>query len=82
VTGENLLSNVGVAAGFGFYRMGFGASRTEARQVFAPQRHHSERRRVNIPSYQVRAVIGRSGRKAKAHLRIKAAQKNCGRVIP
>jgi small subunit ribosomal protein S4 len=33
VTGENLLQLLEVASGLGRYRMGFGASRTEARQL-------------------------------------------------
>jgi small subunit ribosomal protein S4 len=54
--------------------MGFGASRTEARQVVRHNGILVNGRRVNIPSYQVRPgdVIEVAG-KAKAQLRIKAA---------
>ena len=54
VTGENLLQLLESRLDTVVYRMGFGASRNEARQVV---RHNSIRvngKRVNIPSYQVK----------------------------
>ena len=74
VTGERLMQLLETRLDNVAYRMGFGASRTEARQVV---RHNGIRvngRRVNIPSFQVRPgdVIEVAG-KAKEQLRIKAA---------
>jgi small subunit ribosomal protein S4 len=74
VTGENLLGLLESRLGTVCYRMGFGASRTEARQVV---RHNGIRvngKKVNIPSFQVRAGdVIEVAEKAKAHLRIKGA---------
>ena len=54
--------------------MGFGASRTEARQVVRHNGILVNGKRVNIPSYQVRAGdVVEVVEKAKAQLRIKAA---------
>src|SRR5690606_15034366 len=56
------------------YRMGFGASRTEARQVVRHNGVLVNGKRVNIPSYQVRpGDVIEIAEKAKAQLRIKAA---------
>ena len=56
------------------YRMGFGASRTEARQIV---RHNSilvNGKRVNIPSFQVRpGDVVEVAEASKAQLRIKAS---------
>jgi small subunit ribosomal protein S4 len=74
VTGENLLSMLESRLDSVCYRMGFGASRTEARQVLRHNGIMVNGRRVNIPSYQVRAGdVVEVAEKAKAHLRIKAA---------
>jgi small subunit ribosomal protein S4 len=74
VTGEALLQGLESRLDSVAYRMGFGASRTEARQIV---RHNGIRvngKRVNIPSYQVRAGdVVEVTEKAKAQLRIKAA---------
>jgi small subunit ribosomal protein S4 len=54
ITGENLLQLLECRLDNVAYRMGIGASRTEARQIV---RHNSvlvNGRRVNIPSYQVK----------------------------
>jgi len=74
VTGEKLLSMLESRLDSVCYRMGFGASRTEARQVVRHNGILVNGRRVNIPSYQVRAgdVVEVSD-KAKSHLRIKAS---------
>jgi small subunit ribosomal protein S4 len=74
VTGERLLQLLESRLDSVVYRMGFGASRAEARQV---ARHNGilvNGKRVNIPSYQVRPgdVIEVTA-KAKTQLRIKAA---------
>jgi len=82
VTGENLLSMLESRLDSVCYRMGFGASRTEARQVLRHNGIMVNGRRVNIPSYQVRAGdVVEVSEKAKAHLRIKAAQKQRRRVV-
>ena len=74
VTGERLLQLLETRLDNIAYRMGFGASRTEARQVV---RHNSilvNGKRVNIPSYQVRpGDTVEVAEKSKAQLRIKAA---------
>ncbi len=54
ITGENLLQLLECRLDNVAYRMGFGSSRTEARQIV---RHNSilvNGKRVNVPSYQVR----------------------------
>jgi small subunit ribosomal protein S4 len=73
-TGENLLKALESRLDSVVHHMGFGASRSEARQLI---RHNSvivNGKKVNIPSYQVRpndvvAIV----EKAKEQLRIKAA---------
>jgi small subunit ribosomal protein S4 len=73
-TGENLLKALESRLDCVVHHMGFGASRSEARQLV---RHNSitvNGKRVNIPSYQVRPndVVG-VVEKAREQLRIKAA---------
>lgn len=73
-TGENLLQALESRLDNIAYRMGFGASRGEARQIV---RHNGVRvngRRVNIPSYVLRPgdVVELSDT-ARGHLRVKAA---------
>ncbi len=74
VTGENLLQILESRLDTVVYRMGFGASRSEARQVV---RHNSilvNGRRVNIPSFQLRqGDVVEVAEPAKVQLRIKAA---------
>jgi small subunit ribosomal protein S4 len=54
--------------------MGFGASRTEARQVVRHNGIKVNGRRVNIPSYQVRpGDVVEVSDKAKAQLRLKGS---------
>ena len=74
VTGERLLQLLDTRLDTVVYRMGFGASRAEARQVVRHNGILVNGKRVNIPAYQVRAgdVIEVAG-KAKEQLRIKAA---------
>ena len=79
VTGENLLQILESRLDNVVYKMGLGASRTEARQIV---RHNSilvNGKRVNIPSYQVApgdeiSVVDDS----KNQLRIKAALEAAG----
>ena len=74
VTGERLLQLLETRLDNVAYRMGFGASRTEARQVVRHNGILVNGKRVNIPSYLVRPgdVVEVAGR-AKAQLRIKAS---------
>jgi len=84
VTGERLLQLLETRLDNIAYRMGFGASRTEARQVVRHNGIQVNGKRVNIPSYQVRPgdVVEVTG-KAKAQLRVKAASEAAeGRGFP
>ena len=74
ITGERLLQLLESRLDSVVYRMGFGISRTEARQVVRHNGILVNGKRVTIPSYQVRAgdLIEVAG-SAKQQLRIKAA---------
>ncbi len=73
-TGENLLQLLECRLDNVIYRMGFGASRSEARQIVRHNAVLVNGSRVNIPSYQVKAEDVLSIRdKAKSQLRIKAS---------
>ena len=84
VTGENLLQVLESRLDNVAYRMGFGASRSEARQVVRHNGILVNGKRVNIPSYQVRAGdVIEVAEKAKAHLRVKASAEAAeGRGFP
>jgi len=73
-TGENLLQLLEARLDNVVFRMGFGVSRTEARQLVRHNAITVNGSKVNIPSYQVQAgdVIA-VAEKAKEQLRIKAA---------
>lgn len=73
-TGENLLRLLETRLENIVYRMGFGVSRSEARQLVRHNAILVNNRRVNIPSYQVKAndVIELAAQ-ARNQLRIKAA---------
>jgi len=74
VTGENLLQILECRLDNVVYRMGFGSTRAEARQLVSHKSIVVNGQLVNIPSYQVAegdVVSVRS--KAKEQLRIKAA---------
>jgi small subunit ribosomal protein S4 len=74
ITGENLLQLLECRLDTVSYRMGFGASRSEARQIVRHNGILVNGRRVNIPSYQVKpGDVVEVAEKAKNHLRIKAA---------
>lgn len=73
-TGENLLKLLEGRLDNVVYRMGFGASRSQARQLVRHNAILVNSKRVNIPSYQVRpsdVVEIASG--AREQLRVKAA---------
>jgi len=84
VTGERLMQLLETRLDNMAYRMGFGASRTEARQVVRHNGILVNGKRVNIPSYQVRpGDVIEVATKAKEQLRIKAsAQAAEGRGFP
>lgn len=74
ITGENLLQLLECRLDTVSYRMGFGASRSEARQIVRHNGILVNGHRVNIPSYQVKpGDVIEVAEKAKNHLRIKAA---------
>ena len=74
ITGENLLQLLECRLDTVSYRMGFGGSRSEARQIVRHNAILVNGRRVNIPSYQVKpGDVLEVTEKAKSHLRIKSA---------
>jgi len=84
ITGEALLQLLESRLDTVAYRMGFGASRTEARQVVRHNGILVNGRRVNIPSFQVKPgdVVEVAGT-AKEQLRVKAAAEAAeGRGFP
>ncbi|MGQ0655679.1 MAG: 30S ribosomal protein S4 [Betaproteobacteria bacterium] len=84
VTGERLLQLLEARLDSIAYRMGFGASRSEARQVVRLNGILVTGRRVNIPSFQLRPGDQvEVAPKAKEQLRIKgAAEAAASRHIP
>jgi small subunit ribosomal protein S4 len=84
VTGENLLQALESRLDNITFKMGFGASRSEARQIVRHNGILVNGRRVNIPSYQLRpGDVVEVAPKAKEHLRIKAASEaGAGRGFP
>ena len=74
ITGENLLKLLESRLDTVAYRMGFGASRTEARQIVRHNGILVNGKRVSIPSYQLRqGDVVQVAEKARAQLRIKGA---------
>jgi len=84
VTGESLLQALESRLDNIAYRMGFGASRAEARQVVRHNALLVNGKRVNIPSFQLRAGdVVEVAANAKPQLRIKAAlEAAAGRGYP
>ena len=73
-TGEVLLQLLESRLDNVAYRMGFGASRSEARQVVRHNGVLVNGKRVNIPSYRCRAGdVVQLAEKTRGHLRVKAA---------
>lgn len=73
-TGENLLGLLEGRLDTVAYRMGFGASRAEARQVVRHNGVLINGKRVNIPSYLLRpGDVIELAEKSRGHLRTKAA---------
>jgi small subunit ribosomal protein S4 len=74
VTGERLLQLLESRLDSVSYRMGFGASRTEARQIVRHNGVLVNGKRVNVPSYQVRpGDVVEIAAGAKEQLRVKGA---------
>jgi small subunit ribosomal protein S4 len=74
VTGERLLQILESRLDTVAYRMGFGASRAEARQIVRHNGITVNGKRVNVPSYNVRpGDVIEVAPQAKEQLRIKAA---------
>lgn len=74
ITGENLLQILESRLDTVAFRMGFGASRSEARQIVRHNGILVNGKRVNIPSYQLRqGDVVEVVEKARAQLRIKAS---------
>ena len=84
ITGENLLFALESRLDNITYKMGFGSSRSEARQIVRHNGILVNGKRVNIPSYQLRpGDVVEVAPKAKEHLRIKAASEaGAGRGFP
>ena len=84
VTGERLLQLLESRLDNITYRMGFGASRGEARQVVRHNAILVNGKRVNIPSYRLRpGDVVEVAPKAKDQLRIKASAEAAeGRGFP
>ena len=75
-TGENLLSLLETRLDNVIYRMGFGCTRAEARQMVSHKAFMVNGTVVNIPSFQVQAGDEIEVRESKkSHLRISAALK-------
>ncbi len=75
-TGENLLNLLETRLDNVVYRMGFGVTRAEARQIVAHKSINVNGKVVNIPSYQVQPGDEIEVRESKrGHLRIAAALK-------
>jgi len=73
-TGENLLQLLESRLDSVAYRMGFGASRTEARQIVRHNGVMVNGRRVNIPSFVLKpGDVVEVAESVKQHLRVKAA---------
>ena len=84
ITGESLLQLLESRLDTVAYRMGFGSSRTEARQVVRHNGILVNGKRVSIPSFQCRpGDVIEVAQKAKDQLRIKAAAEAAeGRGFP
>ncbi len=80
ITGENLLQLLETRFDDVIYRSGFGRSRAEARQLVQHGHFTINGRRVNIPSYRLRAgdIYG-VAEKSKAKERIKEAATSAGK---
>ncbi len=82
-TGENLLRLLEARLDNVVYRMGFGATRAESRQLVSHKSILVNGQKVNIPSYQVRPEdVVSVTEKARAQLRIQSALQLAGQRAP
>ena len=82
-TGENLLRLLESRLDNVVYRMGFGSTRAEARQLVSHKSIAVNGERVNIPSYQIRPQdVVSVMEKARGQLRIQAALQLAGGRAP
>ena len=82
-TGENLLRLLESRLDNVVYRMGFGSTRAEARQLVSHKSILVNGQKVNIPSYQVRPEdVVSVTEKARAQLRIQSALQLAGQRAP
>ncbi|MDH4554544.1 30S ribosomal protein S4 [Pseudomonas sp. BN417] len=78
-TGENLLQLLECRLDNVVYRMGFGATRSESRQLVSHKAISVNGQTVNVPSYQVKAGdVVAVREKSKNQLRISQALELCG----
>jgi small subunit ribosomal protein S4 len=84
VVGETLLSKLERRLDNVVYRLGFGASRAQARQLVRHGHVRVNDRRLNIPSFQVRQgdVISLNPRAAKNALVMQSVESVKGRGVP
>ena len=83
VTGENLLQLLERRLDNAVYRLGFGASRAQARQIVLHEHVRVNGKKVNIPSYLIKegdVITIRERSKEQAHF--KALKEGTGRIIP
>jgi len=69
ITGENLLRTLELRLDNVVYRLGFAASRAQARQLVRHGHFQINGRRVNIPSYQVRPTRSSPWRRTRPRSR-------------
>jgi small subunit ribosomal protein S4 len=84
VVGETLLSKLERRLDNVAYRLGFGSSRAQARQLVRHGHVQVNDRRINIPSFQVKVgdVVGLAGRAAKNTLVVASVEAVKGRGVP
>jgi small subunit ribosomal protein S4 len=84
VVGETLLSKLERRLDNVSYRLGFGSSRAQARQLVRHGHVRVNDRRINIPSFQVKVgdVVSLGGRAAKNALAVASVEAVKGRGVP
>ncbi|HWX24348.1 MAG TPA: 30S ribosomal protein S4, partial [Vicinamibacteria bacterium] len=84
VVGETLLSKLERRLDNVTYRLGFGSSRAQARQLVRHGHVRVNDRRINIPSFQVKVgdLVGLADRAAKNTLVVASVEAVKGRGVP
>jgi small subunit ribosomal protein S4 len=84
VVGETLLSKLERRLDNVSYRLGFGSSRAQARQLVRHGHVRVNDKRINIPSFQVKVgdVVGLGGRAVKNVLALASVESVKGRGVP